>query len=212
MHTVVEVIPFSNKGGLTGDLALVLLPWPLFLVPFRLASENVILSMALVSTILALTAITFNRTLLELLTLNVRVLIAGLISAIALYLVFLLGHILASSIGLGQQVNLVYSIINVGYLELALIPVIGFMEEAYWRGYLQETLVVRKLRVNWALSTIPYALVHVTSGLAILVLAAWVVGLVLGFTARTQGLSASIIAHVLWLYLVLYVLPTYRIL
>jgi membrane protease YdiL (CAAX protease family) len=195
-----------------GDLALVLLPWPLFLVPFRLASENVILSMALVSTILALTAITFNRTLLELLTLNVRVLIAGLISAIALYLVFLLGHILASSIGLGQQVNLVYSIINVGYLELALIPVIGFMEEAYWRGYLQETLVVRKLRVNWALSTIPYALVHVTSGLAILVLAAWVVGLVLGFTARTQGLSASIIAHVLWLYLVLYVLPTYRIL
>jgi membrane protease YdiL (CAAX protease family) len=195
-----------------GDLALVLLPWPLFLVPFRLASENVILSMALVSTILALTAITFNRTLLELLTLNVRVLIAGLISTIALYLVFLLGHILASSIGLGQQVNLVYSIINVGYLELALIPVIGFMEEAYWRGYLQETLVVRKLRVNWALSTIPYALVHVTSGLAILVLAAWVVGLVLGFTARTQGLSASIIAHVLWLYLVLYVLPTYRIL
>jgi membrane protease YdiL (CAAX protease family) len=206
------VIPCLNKGSLTGDLALVLLPWPLFLVPFRLASENVILSMALVSTILALTAITFNRTLLELLTLNVRVLIAGLISAIALYLVFLLGHILASSIGLGQQVNLVYSIINVGYLELALIPVIGFMEEAYWRGYLQETLVVRKLRVNWALSTIPYALVHVTSGLAILVLAAWVVGLVLGFTARTQGLSASIIAHVLWLYLVLYVLPTYRIL
>jgi hypothetical protein len=108
-----------NKGSLTGDLALVLLPWPLFLVPFRLASENVILSMALVSTILALTAITFNRTLLELLTLNVRVLIAGLISAIALYLVFLLGHILDSSIGLGQQVNLVYSIINVGYLELA---------------------------------------------------------------------------------------------
>jgi membrane protease YdiL (CAAX protease family) len=201
-----------NKGSLTGDLALVLLPWPLFLVPFRLASENVILSMALVSTILASTAITFNRTLLELLTLNVRVLIAGLISSIALYLVFLLGHILASSIGLGQQVNLVYSIINVGYLELALIPVIGFMEEAYWRGYLQETLVVRKLRVNWVLSTIPYALVHVTSGLAILVLAAWVVGLVLGFTARTQGLSASIIAHVLWLYLVLYVLPTYRIL
>lgn len=201
-----------NKGSLTGDLALVLLAWPLFLVPFRLASENLILSMALVSTILALTAITFNRTLLELLTLNVRVLIAGLISAIALYLVFLLGHILASSIGLGQQVNLVYSIINVGYLELALIPVIGFMEEAYWRGYLQETLVVRKLRVNWVLSTIPYALVHVTSGLAILVLAAWVVGLVLGFTARTQGLSASIIAHVLWLYLVLYVLPTYRIL
>jgi len=201
-----------NKGSLTGDLALVLLPWPLFLVPFRLASENLILSMALVSTILALTAITFNRTLLELLTLNVRVLIAGLISAITLYLAFLLGHILASSIGLGQQVNLVYYIINVGYLELALIPVIGFMEEAYWRGYLQETLVVRKLRVNWALSTIPYALVHVTSGLAILVLAAWVVGLVLGFTARTQGLSASIIAHVLWLYLVLYVLPTYRIL
>lgn len=77
---------------------------------------------------------------------------------------------------------------------------------------MQETLVVRKLRVNWALSTIPYALVHVTSGLAILVLATWVVGLVLGFTARTQGLSASIIAHVLWLYLVLYVLPKYRIL
>jgi len=94
----------------------------------------------------------------------------------------------------------------------ALIPVIGFMEEVYWRGYLQETLLVGKLRVGWVLSTIPYALVHVTSGLVILPLAAWFAGFVLGFTARTHGLPASIIAHVLWLYLVLYLLPTYKVL
>jgi hypothetical protein len=49
------------------DLALILLPWPLFVIPFRLASDNVIPSMAFVSTILGLTAITFNRALLELL-------------------------------------------------------------------------------------------------------------------------------------------------
>lgn len=194
------------------DLALVLLPWPLFVIPFRLASDNVILSMAFVSTILGLTAITFNRALLGLLTFNFRVLVVGLISTVALYFIFLFGHMLASFIGLGEQVNHVYSMIKVGYLELALIPVIGFMEEVYWRGYLQETLSVGKLRVSWVLSTIPYALVHVTSGLVILPLAAWFVGFVLGFTARTHGLPASIIAHVLWLYLVLYLLPTYKVL
>lgn len=195
-----------------GDLALVLLPWPLFVIPFRLASDNLVLSMTLVSAILGLTAIALNRVLLRLLAFNARTLIIGFISAVALYFMFIVGHILASFIGLEQQVSLVYSMTRLGYLELALIPVIGFMEEVYWRGYLQETLTVRKLRVSWVLSSIPYALVHVTSGLAILVLAAWVVGLVLGFTARTQGLGASIIAHISWLYLVLYVLPTYRIL
>ncbi|MFZ8794633.1 MAG: hypothetical protein ACO2O2_12230 [Acidilobaceae archaeon] len=144
-----------NRGGLMMDLALVLLPWPLFVIPFRLASDNVILSMAFVSTILGLTAITFNRALLGLLTFNFRVLVVGLISTVALYFTFLFGHMLASFIGLGEQDNHVYSMIKVGYLELALIPVIGFMEEVYWRGYLQENLLVSKLRVGWVLSTIP---------------------------------------------------------
>ena len=71
---------------------------------------------------------------------------------------------------------------------------------------------LQKLRVRWVLSTIPYALVHVTSGLLILPLSAWFAGFVLGFTARTHGLPASITAHVLWLYLVLYLLPTYKVL
>jgi membrane protease YdiL (CAAX protease family) len=96
------------------------------------------------------------------------VLIVGLISAVALYSIFVFGHMLASFIGLGEQIDHVYSMIKAGYLELALIPLIGFMEEVYWRGYLQETLLVGKLRVSWVFSTIPYALVHVTSGLLIL--------------------------------------------
>ncbi len=88
------------------DLALILLPWPLFVIPFRLASDNVIPSMAFVSTILGLTAITFSRALLGLLTFNFRVLVVGLISTVALYFIFLFGHMLASFIELGGRLTM----------------------------------------------------------------------------------------------------------
>jgi len=194
------------------DIALLILPWPLFLIPFRFAFDEVILSMAIVSTTIGVSALALNRSILKLLTLNPLNVLYGFGYAVLLYAAFLSGHVVVKILGVGWQVDLIYSSVRVGYLELALLSVIGFMEEVYWRGYVQETLLRARLGMNWVLSSIPYALVHISSGLAVLVLAAWVAGLILGLSARLHGLSTSIITHILWLYTILYLMPTSRVL
>jgi len=54
---------------------------------------------------------------------------------------------------------------------------------------------------------VPYSLVHLVSGMPLLILAAVPVGLVLGFVAEKAGVAASGLGHALWLYAVLYALP-----
>ena len=82
------------------------------------------------------------------------------------------------------------------------------MEEVYWRGGFQENLLKERFGdFRWLFSSIVYSLVHVVTLNLVLVAAAFVVGVVLGYTAKRFGLSSAIIAHVVWLLLVIIIAP-----
>ncbi len=124
-----------------------------------------------------------------------------------LYLAFAAGNLLAEALGLGGGVEEVYRMVGRDPLLAAPLAWIGFWEEVYWRAGFQEKLVVERLRKPWILASIPYALVHVSTGNPVLVAAALVVGLVLGHEAHRFGAAASAASHVAWLYLVLLAAP-----
>uniref|UniRef100_A0A7C3SM01 CPBP family intramembrane metalloprotease n=1 Tax=Thermofilum pendens TaxID=2269 RepID=A0A7C3SM01_THEPE len=187
------------------DLLLVLLPLLLFTVPFVLFPDVMVLAMGAVAPALAAAALTLRRGIAG--SLRSLSLPASLACSLLLYLVFLAGGLLSRTLGMWWQVERVYSSLTYSPLEVLLIALIGFSEEVYWRGYLQEDLLVSRLRAPWWLSSLPYSLVHLVSGMPLLVLAALPVGVVMGFLARRWGVGTSALAHTAWLYIVLYLAP-----
>ena len=134
-------------------------------------------------------------------------LISGIISAITLYLIFYTGNYIAGIIGLGNYVAEVYKMIRTVkniYTLLIGLALIGLFEEIYWRGGLQGEF---KDSYAWIKSTIPYTIVHISTLNPILVVAALIVGLILGLTAQYFGLTASIISHITWLELIIVIIP-----
>ena len=186
-------------------MLLVLLPLLLFTVPFVLLPDLMVLAMGAVAPVLAAAALAMRRGVAG--SLRSLSLSASLAGALLLYLVFLAGGLLSRILGMWWQVERVYSSLTRSPLEVLLLAVIGFSEEVYWRGYLQEDLLVSRLRAPWWLSSLPYSLVHLVSGMPLLVLAALPVGLVMGFLARRWGVGTSALAHSAWLYIVLYLAP-----
>jgi membrane protease YdiL (CAAX protease family) len=84
------------------------------------------------------------------------------------------------------------------FLQLAL-GVIGFMEEIYWRGYLQgymlESLCGRGFK-SLILSCVYYTAVHIPTGNPPLAAAALIVGLIFRHIALKAGVVSSIAAHI----------------
>jgi len=187
------------------DLLLVLLPLPLFTVPFLLLPDVMVLAMGVVAPALAMPALALRRSIAG--SLRSLSLPASLVGALLLYVVFLVGGLLSKTLGMWWQVERVYSSLTRSPLEAALLAVIGISEEVYWRGYLQEDLLVSRLGAPWWLSSLPYSLVHLVSAMPLLVLAALPVGLVMGFLARRWGVGTSALAHAAWLYIILYLVP-----
>ncbi len=125
----------------------------------------------------------------------------------ALYTAFAAGNLAAEALGMGGGVESVYGMVGRSPLLAAPLAWIGFWEEVYWRGGLQEKLVVGRLGLHWAAASIPYALVHASTGNPVLVAAALVAGLILGHEAHRYGVAASALSHVAWLYLALLIAP-----
>lgn len=194
-------------GAKTTDYLLVALPWPLFYAAFNLAPARLVLAMSLVSSSLAVLALALRPSSRAALRPSRGWALAWFPGALALYLIFLAGGAFSVAVGVWWQVLRVYSSLTHTPVELAAVLVVGFAEEIFWRGYLQEDLVVSRLREPWWLSVIPYSLVHAVSGLPLLILAAAPVGLVMGLLARRWGVVCSAAAHAAWLYLVLYIAP-----
>ena len=95
-------------------------------------------------------------------------------------------------------------------IGLLLLFLIGPAEELFWRGYVQRTLgKLHGPRAAFWMTALIYALVHVWSLNFMLVMAAFVAGLVWGFIYRIRPgyLPALIVSHALWDVLVFVVLP-----
>lgn len=194
------------------DYLMLAIPWPLFYVAFHFAAGGLVITMSAAALAMATLALALNPGIKEALKPQPGWLPASFLGALALHLIFVTGGIFSIAVGAWWQVLRVYNSLARTPLELLAVAVVGFAEEVYWRGYLQEHLVVARLRMPWWLAAVPYSLVHLVSGLPLLILAAAPVGLVAGILARKKGVACSAAAHIAWLYLVLYVAPVPSIL
>jgi membrane protease YdiL (CAAX protease family) len=136
----------------------------------------------------------------------------GIILSFILYLIFYAGDILLNILNLGYFVNEIYAVIQSNYKILLIMSliIIGLFEEIYWRGSLQEFVSKRlkgKFREGWIIVAIYYTLVHLPSLNFALLAAAFTIGFINGFTASRLGILTTIIAHILWLELVMVLYP-----
>lgn len=133
----------------------------------------------------------------------------SLTASLILYAIFYIGGEISYQFGIGYLVlniyNMLLSVNKIG-LGIALI-IIGIMEEMYWRGFLQNIFIDNNVSHPWVLSTIYYSIVHIATFNYILVIAAFIVGLITGYIAYKFGLMYSILTHVVWLEIVIVLFP-----
>ena len=133
-------------------------------------------------------------------------LIAGIIIAVALWLVFFIGDKASQWLFnfARPQVNLIYDMKEGSsplLLSVLLLCIIGPAEEIFWRGFIQRSLTMRlSPDMAFAITTAVYALVHLPSGNFMLIMAALTCGIVWGGLYRLfpQWLPAIILSHALW--------------
>jgi membrane protease YdiL (CAAX protease family) len=129
----------------------------------------------------------------------------GLLSAIFLYGVFFAGNYISRKVfpAAGHGINQVYSFkegASVLRIALLMTLVIGPGEELFWRGYIQRKWQDRfGLFPGFLSAVLFYALVHLSSGNLMLVLAAGVCGLFWGLLYnRYKSVLLLMISHTLW--------------
>ena len=139
---------------------------------------------------------------------------AGLASAAVLYAVFAAGRALSrpllpfAAAGIAR-VYALKSGLPAGRVVLLIGLVIGPAEELFWRGFVQERMAARAGRTAaWLFASLLYAAVHLSSGNAMLVLAAAVCGLFWGgLYARFRSPVLNAASHTAWDLLVFVLFP-----
>jgi membrane protease YdiL (CAAX protease family) len=141
-------------------------------------------------------------------------LVLGVLSAAVLYAIFTAGKVVAFRLfpfapaGITEVYRLKQ---GAGLLRVTLLLclLIGPGEEFFWRGFLQERIgfALRPDRSLW-LTALLYALIHVASGNAMLVVAAAVCGLFWGVTYRIfRSPLLNVVSHTVWDLAVFVILP-----
>lgn len=131
--------------------------------------------------------------------------VIGGVSGFLLYLIFWVGHCLASEIlpFASDQVNAIYTIregTDTRLIGLLLVVLIGPAEEIFWRGFVLRRLCGRYgLLCGFVLGTAVYAGVHIGSFNLMLIAAAAIGGAFWGVLfMATERLWPCIISHALW--------------
>ena len=130
----------------------------------------------------------------------------GIVIAAALWGIFWVGDKVSSLLFdfARPQVNAIYGIkegASPWLLSALMILLIGPAEEIFWRGYVQQKFS-EKFGANdgFAVATLLYALVHVSSCNFMLIMAALVAGVVWGGLYRffPDRFSAIVVSHAVW--------------
>ena len=135
-------------------------------------------------------------------------------SAVLLYIVFLAGHLISTSLFPFASANIqsVYAMRGDASLLrviLLIALVIGPAEEIFWRGYLQQRLSVRRGNVRGLiLAMMLYGLVHIGSLNPMLLIAALVCGFYWGLIYLwRRSLFINCLSHVIWDLAVFVIFP-----
>lgn len=197
------------------DIVFILLPVLLWPVSFILLKSVFIYALLVSTAVLALVSLRWYKRSIpwKKVKSSAYVVLAGIIGAAVLYLIFYLGNYAVALIGIDKLVGNVYQMIYGAVPKIPLMVVlvfIGIFEEIYWRGALQS--YVRKNskffgHFPWIATTIFYALVHIAALNPILVVAAFFVGLVTSLVAEKYGILSSMLTHIVWIELIVVFLP-----
>ncbi len=193
---------------ITGAILLAFACWAF---TFGIAWGNFWVKIGLSVTVICLYSLIWHRPNIRFTLSNI---LAGILSAVVLYGLFVLGNFLAPYIipGAGGQVGGIYDL-GTGtdriFIFLLLCFITGPGEEIFWRGFLQENLMRRfgDLR-GYVLGTLIYGGVHLFSLNMMLILAALVAGAFWGglyLWKRDVGLA--IVSHSLWSAFIFAVFP-----
>ncbi|MBI9084109.1 MAG: CPBP family intramembrane metalloprotease [Desulfobacterales bacterium] len=194
--------------------AMVALAAALWVVAFALPWSNFWLKIAGSASLLALLSVWIAPPAAGWRRPDGRDLIRGIVSAMALWLIFWAGKAVSSQLFAfaDGQIGAIYGkgtgMSRWGIFVL-LLTVTGPAEEIFWRGFLQKQLMGRFGNARgWALATAAYALVHVCSMNFMLVGAAAVAGAFWGLLYWHWGrLWPVIISHALWSAFIFAVVP-----
>ena len=143
-------------------------------------------------------------------------LIFGVMSAVLLYGIFYLGYVLSPYIvsGAAHQVGGIYDMgidTDKRLIFLLLLFVTGPGEEIFWRGFLQNRLMVKYGNLSgFILTTLIYGSVHIFSLNFMLVMAAFVAGAFWGaLYLWKRDLSMVIVSHSLWSSVIFAIFPVH---
>lgn len=143
-------------------------------------------------------------------------LIFGIASAVLLYGIFYLGYVLSPYIvpGAVHQVGGIYDMgtgTDKRLIFLLLLFVTGPGEEIFWRGFLQNRLMVKYGNLSgFILTTLIYGSVHIFSMNFMLVMAAFVAGAFWGgLYLWKRDLSMVMISHSLWSAAIFTIFPVH---
>ena len=195
-------------------IAYLLLPLVLWPVSFILLRQYFAYAMLASSFALALfTALVYREIVLIKGGSAVLSILWGIVGAIALYAIFIAGAYVLRQMGLYSGVEAVYSMVysqGTGIVLAAGLGMIGIFEEVYWRYGLQRLFgsaggVLAKFA--WVFAALFYGATHFLTANLVLVLAAFVVGIVTSWIASRRGIMASIITHIVWIEMIILVWP-----
>ena len=183
----------------------ILIAFVLWFTVFVLRPMNFWLMMSFATSLLILLSIIWGRPLLQWKELSFKNAALGVASAALLYGIFWAGNILLPYFipNHAEDLNTIYA--NKGSLSPAFVALllffpIGFGEELFWRGFIQNKLALKCGK--WAalfITTGVYAAVHIPTMNPVLILAALVCGAFWGsIYLLTGSIVPVLISHMLW--------------
>ncbi len=189
--------------------------WFIIFSPWTKSLFNFWLAISVASAILAVLALIIDRkNIRRLYCFKPSHMITGLASAIALYMVFFVGRIVAEWLlpfAADQIESIYFPRQHLSSLTVALLLffLIGPAEEIFWRGFIQQRCTLRFGNFKgWILAASLYSLVHIFSFNFILISTAFLCGLFWGFLFKKfNSVWPVIISHAVWDVIIFVVLP-----